>query len=138
MENEAILSFQDRFQKEFNHVPRVDQMIVVIAFIEGLRMSNFKESLLKKRHVSLKKVNERAYKYIQIEEAAKKDEKGRSKRLMEENHRRSLNQRGGALWTRSGCQTEDTQGQISFGAMPCPTSMMYRRRRRTKGERLNT
>ncbi|GAA0173076.1 hypothetical protein LIER_26769 [Lithospermum erythrorhizon] len=79
----------DRFQREFNLVPSVDQKIVIIAFIEGLRMSMFQESLVKKRHVSLGEVNERSYKYIRIEEAAKWDEKGHGKCPMEEDRRMS-------------------------------------------------
>ncbi|GAA0154429.1 hypothetical protein LIER_12414 [Lithospermum erythrorhizon] len=74
---------------EFNLVPRTNQKIAVIDFIEGLRTSKFKESLLKKRPLSLEEVNKRAYKYIRIEEASKRDEKRRGKRPMEEPRRRS-------------------------------------------------
>ncbi|GAA0174936.1 hypothetical protein LIER_28215 [Lithospermum erythrorhizon] len=88
-ENEAISSFEDRFQTEFNLIPGADQKIVVIAFIEGLRMRKFKESLLKKKPSSLEEVNERAYKYIRIEEAEKRAEKGREKRPVEESRQRS-------------------------------------------------
>ncbi|GAA0155105.1 hypothetical protein LIER_38019 [Lithospermum erythrorhizon] len=87
-ENEAIWSFQDRFQTEFNLVRGTDQKIAIITFIEGLMMNTFKESLLNKRHMSLEEVNDRAYKYIRIEEDEKRDEKGSGKRLMEETRRR--------------------------------------------------
>ncbi|GAA0141157.1 hypothetical protein LIER_35342 [Lithospermum erythrorhizon] len=53
-----------------------DQRIAVIAFIEGLRMSKFKESLMKKKQ-------------IWIEDSEKRPEKGRGKRPMEEARRRS-------------------------------------------------
>ncbi|GAA0154773.1 hypothetical protein LIER_12660 [Lithospermum erythrorhizon] len=88
-ENEAISSFQDRFQTDFNLVPGTDQKIAVIAFIEGLMMSRFKESILKRKPLILEEVNEHAYKYIWIEEVEKRDEKGRGKHPMEEAHRRS-------------------------------------------------
>ncbi|GAA0146297.1 hypothetical protein LIER_06288 [Lithospermum erythrorhizon] len=52
-------------------------------------MSKFKESLLKKRRLSLEEVNERAYKCIRIEEATKRYEKGRGKCSMEETRQRS-------------------------------------------------
>ncbi|GAA0170615.1 hypothetical protein LIER_24839 [Lithospermum erythrorhizon] len=83
-ENKTISSFQDRFQTEFNLVPGADQKIAVIAFVEGLMMIKFKESLLKKRPLNLEEVNECAYKYIRIEEAKKRVEKRRGERPMEE------------------------------------------------------
>ncbi|GAA0174034.1 hypothetical protein LIER_41648 [Lithospermum erythrorhizon] len=89
--NEAISFFQDRFQTEFNLVPGANQKIEVIAFIEGLRMSKFKESLMKKNTSSLEEVNERANKYIRIEKAEKRAEKEQGKRPVEESHRRSPN-----------------------------------------------
>ncbi|GAA0164755.1 hypothetical protein LIER_20313 [Lithospermum erythrorhizon] len=55
-------------EMEINLVPRANQKIAVIALIEEVRMSKFKESLLKKSPMSLEEVNKRAYKYIRIEE----------------------------------------------------------------------
>ncbi|GAA0141172.1 hypothetical protein LIER_35344 [Lithospermum erythrorhizon] len=69
--NEAISSFQDLLQTKFNLVLEADQKIALIAFIEGLRMSQFILSLLKKKPSSLEEVNESAYKYIWIEYADK-------------------------------------------------------------------
>ncbi|GAA0168947.1 hypothetical protein LIER_23532 [Lithospermum erythrorhizon] len=63
--------------------------IAVIAFVEGLKINKFKESLLKKRPSSLEEINERVYKYIRIEEAWKRVERGYEKRLMEETRRQS-------------------------------------------------
>ncbi|GAA0185508.1 hypothetical protein LIER_32796 [Lithospermum erythrorhizon] len=68
---------------EFNLVPGVDQKIDVKAFIEGLRFSKFNGYLLKKRPSSLEEINERAYKYIRIEETNKRAEKGSGKQPME-------------------------------------------------------
>ncbi|GAA0166972.1 hypothetical protein LIER_40286 [Lithospermum erythrorhizon] len=87
-ENEAISSFQDKFPTEFNLVLGADRKIAVITFVEGLKMSTFKKSLLKKRPSSLEDFNERAYKYIWIEETEKRAEKGRGKRPMEDTCRR--------------------------------------------------
>ncbi|GAA0164182.1 hypothetical protein LIER_19878 [Lithospermum erythrorhizon] len=88
-ESESISSYQERFQTEFNLVPGEDKKIAVIAFVEGLRMGKFKEALLKRRPLDLEEVNERDYKYIQIEEAEKRAEKGRGKRPMEDVRLRS-------------------------------------------------
>ncbi|GAA0145326.1 hypothetical protein LIER_05547 [Lithospermum erythrorhizon] len=62
-------------QTELNLVPRTDQKIEIIAFIEGLRMRKFNESFMKKRSSRLEEVKEWAYKYIQIEEARKRQRK---------------------------------------------------------------
>ncbi|GAA0151898.1 hypothetical protein LIER_10515 [Lithospermum erythrorhizon] len=86
---ELISSFQDRFQMELNLVPGADQKIFVIAFVEGLRMRKFKESLLMKMPLNLEEVNGRAYRYIRIEEVEKRAEEGSGKRPMEEARRRS-------------------------------------------------
>ncbi|GAA0161071.1 hypothetical protein LIER_17475 [Lithospermum erythrorhizon] len=88
-ENESISSFQERFQTEFNLFSGVDKTIVVTTFMEGLKMGNLKESLLNRKTLNLEEVNERAYKYIRIEEAEKMVEKGHGKRPMEETRRRS-------------------------------------------------
>ncbi|GAA0170368.1 hypothetical protein LIER_40943 [Lithospermum erythrorhizon] len=52
-------------------------------------MGKFKESLLKRRPHDLEEVNERAYKYIRIEEVENMAEKGCGKRPIEDNHRHS-------------------------------------------------
>ncbi|GAA0147907.1 hypothetical protein LIER_36607 [Lithospermum erythrorhizon] len=52
-------------------------------------MRKFKESLLNRRPSRLEDVNERAYKYIRIEEAEKRVEKGQGKPPVEESRRRS-------------------------------------------------
>ncbi|GAA0163858.1 hypothetical protein LIER_19629 [Lithospermum erythrorhizon] len=88
-ETELIASFQERFQTEFNLIHGVNKKIVVIAFVEGLRLKKFKELLLKRNPQDLEEVNERAYKYIQIEEAEKQAQKGRRKRPVDNNRRRS-------------------------------------------------
>ncbi|GAA0164765.1 hypothetical protein LIER_20321 [Lithospermum erythrorhizon] len=56
-------------------------------------MSKFKESLLKKNPLSLEEVNKRAYKYIHLDEADKRADKGWGKRQMEEAHLRSPEQK---------------------------------------------
>ncbi|GAA0142436.1 hypothetical protein LIER_35571 [Lithospermum erythrorhizon] len=109
-----------------------DQKIAVRALIEGLRMGKFKESLLKKNPMSLEEVIECAYKYIRIDEAEKRDGKGRGK-LADG----VPNQKGGAPRTGSGCRTRDTLGHISLIVAPSPASRM-RRKRRLKGGILNT
>ncbi|GAA0155033.1 hypothetical protein LIER_12856 [Lithospermum erythrorhizon] len=88
-ETQSITSFQERFQTEFNLTLRANQKIVVIAFVEGLRLSKFKESLLKRQSQDLEEVNELAYKYIWIEEADKSADKGRGKRPVDDNRHRS-------------------------------------------------
>ncbi|GAA0154163.1 hypothetical protein LIER_12226 [Lithospermum erythrorhizon] len=74
---------------EFNVILGANPKIVVIAFVEGLRLSKFKESLLKRKSQDLEEVNEWAYKYIRIEEIDKRAEKGRGKRPIDSHGRRS-------------------------------------------------
>ncbi|GAA0174511.1 hypothetical protein LIER_27889 [Lithospermum erythrorhizon] len=92
-ETGSIAFFQERFQTEFNLIPRENQKIDMIAFVKGLRMCKFKESLIKRQPQDLEEVNERAYKYIRIEEAEKRDEKGKGKRPMEEHRWKSPKRR---------------------------------------------
>ncbi|GAA0156314.1 hypothetical protein LIER_38252 [Lithospermum erythrorhizon] len=92
-ENELIASFQERFQMEFNLIPGANQKIAVISFVEGLRMCKFKESLFKRHPQNLEELNERAYKYIWIEEAEKSVGKDKAKRQTEEHRRKSLEPR---------------------------------------------
>ncbi|GAA0162059.1 hypothetical protein LIER_43594 [Lithospermum erythrorhizon] len=97
---QSQLSFQHPYNKvyyrafpssltEFYLVPRADQKITVVTFIDQLRMGKFKKSLLKKRSTSLEEANLCFYKYIQIKEMAKKNEKGRGKHPMDETRQRS-------------------------------------------------
>ncbi|GAA0163105.1 hypothetical protein LIER_19057 [Lithospermum erythrorhizon] len=68
---------------------RAHQKMAITAFVEGLRLGKFKESLLKRKPLNLEEVNERAYNYIWIEEVEKRARKGRGNRPMEDTRRRS-------------------------------------------------
>ncbi|GAA0158907.1 hypothetical protein LIER_15815 [Lithospermum erythrorhizon] len=124
--NEGISSFQDSFQIEFNLFPRADQKIAVIVFMEGLRMSKFKESVMKKMPLSLEEkkmplsleeVNELAYIYIRIVEVEKRDEKRRGKLPMEETRLWSPERKGEVVWTGSGGRIWDIPEKISLGIL---------------------
>ncbi|GAA0154183.1 hypothetical protein LIER_12240 [Lithospermum erythrorhizon] len=47
-ETESIASIQERFQSEFNLIPGANKKIDAITFVEGLRLTKFKESVLKR------------------------------------------------------------------------------------------
>ncbi|GAA0153151.1 hypothetical protein LIER_11463 [Lithospermum erythrorhizon] len=101
-------------------------------------MSKFKESLLKKRPSSLEEVDERAYKYIWIDEGEKRAEKGRGKYLVEESRRRSPDpKRRNAL---DRIRVPDRRYSMADLPRVAPSRVfgMNKRRRRPNGKRLNS
>ncbi|GAA0168514.1 hypothetical protein LIER_23217 [Lithospermum erythrorhizon] len=125
-ENEPISSFQ----KEFNLVLGANQKIEFIAFIEGLRLSKFKESILKKRPRAWRMLTSG----LTRTSGFRRLKRGR-KRGMESAQRRIPAggvkiQRGEASWTISGCPIELIPGPLCPGGVPSPMSRGIRGRKR--------
>ncbi|GAA0151748.1 hypothetical protein LIER_10402 [Lithospermum erythrorhizon] len=121
-ETESIASFQEWFQTKFNLILGANPKIAVIAFVEGLRLSKFKESLLMRRPQDLEEVNEWSYKYIRIEDAEKKTEKGCGKLPVEDKRREAPSPRGEVPWTGSGYSTGPTPEPTCQGVAPSRAS----------------
>ncbi|GAA0172877.1 hypothetical protein LIER_41419 [Lithospermum erythrorhizon] len=96
-------------------IHEADKKIVIIAYVEGLRMNKFKESLMRKSPSWKRSMS------VLINTSGL--------RRGEKNREGAPSRQGEVLWTRSGRRIRDIPKQSSLGATPSPSSRMSRRRR---------
>ena len=69
--NESLRDYMNRFTKEALKVPDMDSRVAMIALQRGTTKDDFRKSLAKKAPESMNALQERAGKYIKVEESMK-------------------------------------------------------------------
>ena len=72
--NESLQEYMNRFTKEALKVPDLDQKVAMIALQQGIKDDNFRCSLAKRALDNMNEFQERAGKYIKMEESLRKSQ----------------------------------------------------------------